>query len=255
MINLIKNELIKLFGSKKFYVLLLVLTGFSFVPVIGAKVLGDEFAIGGQSFALTSLSGILSLLLPIFIIIVIADLFAEDYASGTMAVTLIHPITRTKLFNAKLLAVVATIFLLTTYTLVISYLMGITFFSWSEPFVVQGVAFSATNGILFTIGLYYVSILPLAAFAMLIILIISQFSNSGTAVGASIGLFLLMGIAGQIVKIISPFLITTQLNLYAYFLTEDAVINITTALAVIIAYGLISYIVGVIQFNRRDIML
>ncbi|MDW7675501.1 MAG: ABC transporter permease [Bacillota bacterium] len=254
MIKLIKNELIKLGSGRRLQSFLLLLVASQLIPVLVTFVSGIK-AFEAQTYPLSMLGFTASWLLPIFLIVIIAQLVTDEYSSGTLVLSLIHPVSRGKLLAAKLLTLLLLILGSLGLSLLLAYVIGIVFFGWSPDFVLRGVSYSLLGGITKTIGAHLVAALPLLAFSALVLLLALTFNSSSVVVGIAVSLLFASMVLGQAIPSLRPFLITfyfTDLS-YSLFFSEDS-IQLTKGFVIVGLYGLIPYAISNIIFKRRDLL-
>ncbi len=153
-------------------------------------------------------------IIPLFIIIMMSGMLTEEYVGGTLKLSLLHPVTRSRLLTAKICALAVPILIFLVFTLLAGYGLGTAFFGWGDRFIYQDLVYTTREGIIFTVSSYLISFLPTLAFSALVMLISLQFTSGGAAVGALIGLVITMSIAGQLFKVIQPFLIIYRLTFF-----------------------------------------
>ncbi len=94
MLRVLKNEIIKMFSGKKFYVLSMTLI----ISIIVMAFLGKIHPNRGMNTSnfvfYTLLGTLLKPLIPMFMVLVITDTFTEDYIQGTMKFSLMAPIKK-----------------------------------------------------------------------------------------------------------------------------------------------------------------
>lgn len=104
MLSLVKNELIKLFAGKKIYVFMLAIVLANSLIGVESLVGAIDIPVNGQNVPILMLPTIVNILLPLFVIVLVAGMITDEYANGTLKLSLIHPVSRTSLLTAKLLA-------------------------------------------------------------------------------------------------------------------------------------------------------
>ncbi len=261
MLNLIKNEIIKLTANKKLYVGMFIILIVNLLPLL-EKLAGTivDIPISGQSFPLYMLSTYLNLVMPIFISVLIADMVTDEYANGLLTLSLIHPISRAKLLKAKVLALIMITALLMIYAMIVGLILGSTIFGWGEHFLFRDVnaeityAFSTGAGLMITLGSYAVSIIPLIAFAMVIMFLALRFNSGGALTGTSIGIIIFFSFIGEIAEGLRPFLINNYFTLFKDVLLSKDFSQAGTALVVLGAYTIMPFTIGLHYFTRKDIV-
>src|SRR5690625_965922 len=169
MMGLLRNELYKLFKMKKIYVFTAVMLGITFLNLYDYQPGGSEMTVWnfhfGQSAPLMMIQ-IFSQFMIIFIPIVIADSISNEYRSGTLKLSLLQPITRSQLLQAKIVNLFVFITVSTVIFLILSYTIGTYFIGWGEATEYMGVTYSPIKGIGITIAIYALFILPAMAYGI-----------------------------------------------------------------------------------------
>ncbi|WP_366922946.1 ABC transporter permease [Metallumcola ferriviriculae] len=255
MYNLIKNEVIKIFAGKRMLVFMIITLVFSLLPKLEA-VLGEiPLEITGQNMPLYMLNSMTNLILPIFLIITVADMITGEYAGGTLKLSLLHPVSRTKLLTAKLISLVIPMVFLLAFAQMTGHLLGTIFFGWGEQLTFHDVSLSTGKGLLVTAGAHLVSIIPLLTFSAVILLLALQFTNTGAAVGISIGLLMTLSVLGQLAVNLRPYLLISYFEAVPkLFVTASGHREFLTAAVVMAIYGGTSYLISIYQFSKKDIL-
>jgi ABC-2 type transport system permease protein len=168
----VRNELYKMLYKKKTVVFL----GFSaIVPALLAFLFGQFQTILGMSsisgdFPLAILGMYTLFLIPLFIFLTAADLFAGELSSRTLKLSLLRPITRFKLFLAKTLSLGIGIVTLLLLTGIISAL--------ASAFL--GGASDIANGFVW-MKAYAAAFVPMMALGVAAILCAQFFKSSSSA--------------------------------------------------------------------------
>lgn len=264
MFNLISNEVYKLFKTKKLLVFMLIIFVYNFLPSL-EQVMGSidqaEIIINGQTTPFYMLNFMLANILPIFIIVSLADMITGEYANGTLKIALLHPVSRVKLLTAKISALTIVLFCLLFFSLILSYAMGTLTFGWGDQFSFQepeqainnAVIYSSQQGVLVTISSYVLSIFPLIAFGMLILFLSLLFNSSGVLAGISIGLVIFLSILGDVIEPIRPYLIINGFSMFKdIFVLKDISVFVRTFI-VTTTYGLGFFLATVYLFKKKDL--
>lgn len=254
MLRLLENEVFKIFAQKKIYVFMIVIVLFSMLPAVEWAQGSVDIPMNGQNLPLYML-GTINSIIPIFIIVTFGDLITDEYVNGTLKLPLLHPVSRPKLLTAKLLALIVPVTLLLLLGMLSSYGIGTLLFGWGDQFLYNESVFAIEKGILFTLGSYIASILPLMMFAAVVMLICLPFPSGGAAVAASIGLLLLLSLLAQLLESIRPYLIITYFHEFPnqLFFTGD-IGKILLSLLVMSVYGISSYLGSIYFFTRKDLL-
>ena len=265
MANLIKNEVYKLFKTKKIYVFMLIIFLYNFLPSL-EKVMGTidetQVLINGQTTAFYMLNFMITNILPIFIIVAIADMITGEYVDGTLKLPLLHPVSRTKLLTAKVLALALVLLFILMFSMLLSYAMGTAIFGWGQHFSYQepnqaiqdAVVYTAQEGIIVTLTSYLLSLFPLIAFGMIIMFLAFFFNSSGVTAGISIGFLIFLSIFGEVVEAIRPLLIIDGLSMFKHLFVERDLGRLAFSIAVTSLYGVGFFLASVNLFKKKDLL-
>lgn len=253
MLRLVYNEVFKIFARKKIFYFALIILCVNLLPWFESVMGTIDIPINGWNIALYMLGTYAVLLLPIFIIILVGDMITEEYAGGTLKLTLIHPVSRTRFLVAKFLALGTPIAALTILSLAASYIMGGIFFGWGGHFTYENLEYTTVGGTLLTLKSYLVSILPLWVFGLVLILVALQFTSSGAYVGVSMGIMILLGFVGQVAPAFRPFLISEHFRLYKTLMDGD-VIRVVLVLLVMTVYGIGAALTSARILQKKDLV-
>lgn len=240
------NETYKIFSKKKFIVLAI----FSLVVTIAAAILNvlsiQSFGasiLKNSSLPVTILNFLSSMLLPLFVIMLTSDLFSGELKENSLAMSLVRPIARGKLYLSKIISVgICTLaFLIGTFLITsIASLFGGKF-----------------NDILSEIPTNFITYSS-ALIPMLLIAIISAFvaqitkSSSLTLVTMIVASILLSAVTMFVPQIVS-FLPTTYLSWYQNFSGSIDFTIVLNEFLYILAYGIIFLFAGTYLFQKKDI--
>lgn len=254
MVKLIKNELIKVVFQRKLAFFLGLILAMILAPVLFTYL--TRFKIhDGQSYPLFFLGTVASLVLPIFISVITADMFTEEYVSGNLSNILIHPVSRVKLLTAKVLTLYVIILFILFFTLLFSYAVGTFFFGWGEALIDRGITYPPFEGVVITLGSYFLASLPLLAFTLVVMLLALLFHSTSAVVGISISIIIFFSLVGLVITEVQPYLITTYFN----YLGEAVMVakNREAALEAVkitALYGLVAYGIGAALFKKRNLL-
>lgn len=264
MFNLIKNEVYKMFKTKKILVFMLVIFVYNFLPSL-EQVMGTidqaEVIINGQTTAFYMLNFMISNIFPIFIIISLADMITGEYTNGTLKLALLHPVSRAKLLTAKMIALTLVLFCILVFSLVLSYAMGTLIFGWGDQFSYQdpdqaisdATTYPTKEGIMVTISSYIVSIFPLMSFGMIIMFLALLFNSSGVLAGISIGLVIFLSILGGVVEPIQPYLIVDGFSMFKDIFVLKDVSAFLNSIIVTAIYGMGFFLASIYLFKKKDL--
>ncbi|MCK8817605.1 ABC transporter permease [Natroniella sulfidigena] len=243
---------------------MLVILLYNFLPSL-EQVMGtiDEagVVINGQTTPFYMLNFMITNILPLFIIIFMADMITGEYVQGTLKLPLLHPVSRTKLLAAKAIAISIVLLSLLVFSLILSYVLGTAIFGWGDQFIYQeadqtiqeATTYSTSQGIIITLSSYLLSIYPLLAFGMLIMFLALLFNSSGVTAGISIGLIIFLSILGEVIEAIRPYLIINGFALFNILFVERDINYFTITLIVTTLYGIIFYLGSIYLFQNKDL--
>ncbi|EJO5348756.1 ABC transporter permease [Clostridium botulinum] len=245
MLKVLKNEIIKMFSSKKFYVLSMTLI----ISIVIMAVLGKghpQDGINANNFVIKTLSGtLIKPIIPMFIVLVIAETLTDDYIHGTMKFSLMTPIKRSHFIIGKFLfiALYALIFLIVGF--VGSYIIGIIIFGLGD----KG---QFLNMFINNIKIYASIILPLLSFSAFMSFIAIFINNSGAMIGLGIGIDVIMMMIDFQMKNIMYY---TFSGMYAYRIAENLNIhNILMLSFTACVYIAVFLLLSIVVVKRKDIV-
>ena len=255
-----QNELFKLFKSKKLYIffgiLVVMRVAAAYFYISGSSFQTVIETANAQSFPIVMKYDAMQFLI-IFMAIYVADILTDDYKTGTLKLSLLRPIGRVRILNSKIAAMVAFNLVLTLFSVLCTYLVGVVAFGWGDSTVYHGVTYSTIEGLLLTVKVYAATILPLTAFGMICVFIATIVKNMTTVIAAAFFLF----IAGeffsalQAVSSVSIYLIVNQLFFFSdYFIKNNDSSGLLVSVAVNLAYIAVFYALTLAVFKKRDVL-
>lgn len=262
LVRIVENELYKIFARKKIYIfvgvlfLMVLLTGLS--TSVTNNIGGDSslaVVFTGQAFPATLLGSLITFVLPIMVVMLVADSLTGEYAEGSLKLTLTRKVSRNKLFLAKVLSISIVLMVLLLFVMVSGYIIGTIIFGFGNNFAIKGAALSIGGGIFFTIFIYALSVVPLMVFGLIIFFFAIIFSNEGTVISIGIGLLLLLSLLGQVFFDLTPFLVNTYFSLYSVYTSGSDILSMTFGILVMLLEGIIFYIVDSLILNKKDLLI
>lgn len=242
----LRNELEKLTKKKKALVALIL----SFAVIVIGQILvvgvRSGFGIrgvGSVEFPVLVLSVVINTVLPLFTALVAIDCFSGEFSNNIIRFTLTRPISRIKVFSAKVSAIAVFIF---------ANLILLLFFSSIAGFLFNANSASAAS-FLKTILTYLVSLFPLLVLGLGIVFL-ANFLKSGTTVFfASILAFIFFKAIGLFFPQFSSLLITTHLDWYHLWLADSIpVYKIVRSLLLMLGYAIIFFTAGYYLFDNKE---
>lgn len=254
MIGLLKNEWLKLLHNRKFYGFLLLLLLINLLPVL-MTVLVRINTYNGQVYPLTMFGVVSTFALPLFLIILVAEIVTEEYLSGTLSLTLLHPTTRKQVLTAKVIFIYLVILMLLVVSMSMGYFIGTVIFGWGSEFMARGITYSISQGVFITVTSYLSASLPLLAFSLLVLLLALLMHSGAAAVGISAGLLFLLTMLQLLADELSPLLINTYFNTLPFvldFLSNSE--GLLLRLLFVGSFAMTFYLLSLFVFNRRDMV-
>lgn len=225
-----------------------------FVPVL-MTVFVRLRTFEGQVYPYTMSGLITGWVLPIYLIVLVAESVTDDYVAGTMSLSLIHPVSRIQLITAKIVS----LFILIVFYLVLAMLLGYgagrLFFGWGGEFMIRGVGYSVWEGVRITAVSFFASAFPLLSFGVFVVFIALLLSSSAAVVGLATGIFLLFSVAELIFAEAGIYLITSYILSFPATLALPGDVGLPVpAVLFITLHGLFFYLLSLVLFCRKDIL-
>ena len=253
MSGLLKNEILKLINNKKLYALLVLILAINLFPILITASVGMRTT-NGQGFPLTMYGLLATFIMPVFLMILIAEMITDELSCGTMALSMVHPVTRFQILTAKVIHLFCFIIIIMLFALILSYGLGTVIFGWGAEFMDSGIIYSTSQGLVLTIGSYLGSVLPLLSFSLFVTFIAFLLQGSAAVVGVSFGLYLLSVMSDLLVEL--PLLpVTAYFNMFPYVLSALSEPQALLRHILINAgFGLLFYLLTLWLFVRRDMV-
>lgn len=244
MFKVLKNEFIKMISGKKFYVLNLLIILAMVTDVVLMKTKGQELKINEYSIFAQSIFGqAMRPVLPILMVVVIAEIFTDEYTNGTMKFMLMTGISRTQIMLGKLSSIAA-------YALIF---MTVTFLS---SYVTINIVFGVVSirDLIFDLWICGIILVPLISFSIVISFFATIINNSGILIAIGIIIHIAMIAVDQAVHNVMYF--TFSGGMYGYYFIKDYSIH-TVLLFTITAcvYIAVFSILDLLVINKKDIIL
>ena len=242
----LRNELEKLYKKKK--VLVAVLLALAVIVSGQLAIMGVRSGFGlrgtgSVEFPMLVLAVVVNTILPLFTALVAIDSFSGEYSQNSMRITLTRPVSRFKVFTAKITAITLFIFGTLLLILVFSLLAGFIFNTNSA-------SFDSLGRIVFS---YLVSLLPLTVLALGIVLLANLFKSGIAVFFMSILIFLACKVLGILFSQYSSLFLTTQLEWYNLFLVNSfPVIKIIRQFLLMLGAGVMLFTAGFYIFDKKE---
>ncbi|KNZ69936.1 membrane spanning protein [Thermincola ferriacetica] len=241
------NETQKIFQRKKTVVFLiitvLVPAGTAALFVFGQNALGI-FAVNSASFPISMLGLFSSLLLPLFIFSMAADLFSGELGDKTLKLTLTRPVTRFKVFLSKNIAIAFFVVVSLALLFVVSVIAG---------FFLNGGALSLTD-LFQTLLAYIMAVVPMLVLGIIGVFLAQFFRNSGAALITSVFVYL----AGKATPFLFPTLAKVSPFSYTdwYMMWTGSAVSagrLINTFLIMLSHSLILFALGFSLFDKKDI--
>lgn len=247
----IRNEWRKLMYHKKYIVLLVIGTLLGLIWSLTGRLLsislnaliGSNYLWDFNSVPTSSLSMFSQVYLPLMIFMAVADLFAAEFSDLTIKASLLRPVTRLKLYTAKLCAIM----------MYIAFFLGVVFVvNMTAGIIVGGVdSFGVVARSLLAFMMTLIPLTVLACFAALI----SQVIKSGSLL---MFLMILSLILLSVLPLLLPFtqnmLFTSFLGWYRMFTGKLPMIgSLLNNFITLLSSGAVFYLAGTLAFERKDV--
>lgn len=259
MYALLKNELYKAFRLKKVYYLMLIALIMEAAIALRFKFgggLAGAPAINGQSFPLLLFDD-LPYLMVIFVAVFIADIWVDEYKSGALKMTLLRPVNRSRLLNAKVASLFCSSAAVIAFALVSSYIVGTAAFGWGESTILHDAEYSIIGnteystlaGIALTLKAGAATLFPVLGFGFLVMFLALCTDSLGMTIGGALGFAL---VSKAIIRKYSVFYLMRAFykNLLFGFTWNIVLENV----AVIALYTIIFYTGSRLLFGRKDLV-
>ncbi len=240
------NEIEKLYKKKKALVAILLSLAVIVIGQLAIVGVRSGFGLrgaGSVEFPMLVLSVVVNTILPLFTALVAIDSFSGEFSQNSMRITLTRPVSRFKVFSAKISAIV--LFILATLLLLLIFSMVAGFIFNTNSATLDSVAR--------TVFSYILSLLPMVVLALGIVLL-ANFFKSGTSVFfVSILVFIVLKVLGVLFSQYSSLFITTQLDWYNLFLVNSfPVWKIIRQFLIMLGSGIMLFTAGFYLFDKKE---
>ena len=240
------NEIEKLYKKKKALVavlLSLAIIVMGQLIMVGVRSGFGLRGVGSVEFPMLVLSVVVNTILPLFTALVAIDSFSGEFSQNIMRITLTRPVSRFKIFAAKVTAIALFILANLLLLLIFSVLAGFLFN-----------ANSATFGAFARIVLaYFVSLFPMLVLALGIVLLANIFKSGTSVFFLSILAFIIFKVLGLAFSQYSSLLITTQLDWYNLWMANSLPLGkIMRQFLIMLGYAMMLYTAGFYLFDKKE---
>lgn len=241
------NEIEKMYRKKKAVVIIiasLVVIAVGQLMVVGVRNgLGLRGA-NSTEFPILVLSVLVNTILPLFTALVATDIFAGEFSQNTIKIALTRPVTRMKLFTAKIAAIAFFAFANLLVVMVLSTLTGFVFNSSS----------SGITGI-FRIGAsYLVTLIPMITLALVVAFFANIFRSGSLVFFMAIVMFIACKGLGLVFPRYSSLFITSMLDWYNLWIADSLPIaKILRQFLIMSGYSIMFFTAGYYLFEKKEI--
>ncbi len=268
---IIKNELIRIIHDKKIYIFLGILAVIAIVTAIGleglgkvaektmdsgqsSQVMGEEVSVevalmNAQNYPRILLGFVIDFVLPVMIVVLLAEIITGDISDGKMRYTLVGPISRWKIILGKSMAVMSIIMFLMGFMLIISFIAGSVFMKSGMYTTDKGIL-KGTSAVLHTLGVYFKSYMVLAIFTVTFTPICLIFKKRTSMIMVSVSIIIGSTFVQFLWKDLSKYLITTYFKAFTSMVSRS--ISIEEGI-LFFSYVVVSVVLSVIVFNKKEV--
>lgn len=243
----LKNEFEKIYRRKKTAVIIIIAILVTIVGHLLVSNFQNGFgvrAVDSVKFSVLVLSFFTTIIIPLFTAMVIIDSFSGEFSKNTMKVALLRPVSRVKLYTAKIAA--AGIFILANLLVVMLISLGAGLML--KP------ADNMVSGLFMVLVSYLVSFFPLLIIAAVVAFLANLFKSGTIVFFLSIIIYILFKVLELIFPQFSILFITSMLNWYNLW-TAGAiqVSKILREFLIMLSYGIIFFTAGFYLFDKKEL--
>lgn len=267
-------EFHKLWRRPRTYLGFMGMCGLAFLLLVAVKYgrpfrhleqrLAHDFIIAG-SFVNASflarylLEGVSYTFMPLFTCLVLGDLVASEAADGTLRTVLCRPIGKTAFVVSKYVVGMVYVIVLTLFSGLAAYLIGWGFLGRGSLVVFdEGIwVFKEQDALLKLLATYGLVSVAMLAVGSMSFAISTFLSNSNAAIVGGMGLLYTSAVIQEIeyFDFLKPYLITTYFESWRkLFMDPVDTALLLKALCVLFTYALVSLVIGLAIFDRRDVL-
>ncbi|MDA8235727.1 MAG: ABC transporter permease [Clostridia bacterium] len=239
------NEVHKLISRRGTIIFLAIIAIFPIISGLIFSQLQSQsgiVAVDTNGFPLILLGIATSFILPLFIFMAAADSFAGETGAKTLKLTLIRPISRFKVFMAKVITLGLYISLMLTVIWVTSLISGLF---WAQGFSYQGLY----QGVM----AYTVSWLPLMVLALMAAALAQGFKTGSGALTLTLVLYLLMKLVPFLYPNGAPLFPGFYTDWYLHWLESSSYDRLYQGLVYLLSGSTLFFTLGYYAFSQKEI--
>lgn len=241
------NEIEKMYKKKKAVVVIII----SLITIVMSQLIvyGARYGLGfrpfdGSYFPKFVLGLFVYTILPLFTALVAIDVFTGEFSHNVMKITFTRPVTRIKLFSAKIAAICFFVAVNLLIVMVLSIITGFVF----NPASLTAV------GILRIVVSYLVTLLPVMVLALLIVFF-ANFFKSGVAVFfLSILIYIVFIALGLVFSKYGSLFITSFLGWFNAWNSDTLPVGkLLREFLIMLGCGTMLFTAGFYLFDKKDL--
>lgn len=240
------NELEKLYKKKKALaaiILSLTVIILGQLMIVGVRSGFGIRGAGSGEFPILVLSVVISTVLPLFVALVAIDSFSGEFAHNIIRVTLTRPVSRFKIFSAKVTAIAIFVLFNLLLIFVFSVLIGLIFDHDAMTLLSLGKSFLA----------YMVSLLPLLVLVLGIILLAHILKSGISVFFAAVLLFVASEVFALVFPQFASLMITSHLGWYKlWFVHTFPLQAVMRELLLMVGYAIMLFVGSYYIFERKE---
>jgi ABC-2 type transport system permease protein len=241
------NEIEKMYKKKKAVVVViisLVVIVLSQLIIIGMRSGFGIRGVNSLEFPITVLSLFVNTILPLFTALVAIDVFTGEFSQNSMKIALTRPVTRLKLFTAKLSAIAFFVLANLLIVMLLSILTGFIF----------NTASITVSGFIRIIISYLITLIPILAMILIVVVLANVFRSGSATFFLCIILFLVFKVLGYVFTQYSSLFITSMLGWYNLWIADSIpLFKILRLFLIMSGYGIMAFSAGYYLFDKKDL--
>lgn len=241
------NEIEKMHKKNKITVVLIISVA---VIAIGklASMGMSGFGVGvlnkSTTFPMSVLAVLANAVLPLFTALVATDLFSSEFSHNTMKITMTRPISRFKLFSAKIGAIAFFVFINLMSVMLLSTIVGLIWNSSSLSY----------TGIVRIVVSYLVTLVPIMVIALMVVLLANIIKSSSTVFFISVLIYIASFVLGKFYSQYSSIFITSMLSWHMHWVADKMLIaKIIREFLIMLGYGIMFFTAGYYLFDKKNL--
>ncbi|MDQ2087789.1 ABC transporter permease [Herbivorax sp. ANBcel31] len=241
------NEIDKMYRKKK----AIVVVAISIISIIMGQllVLGVRKGFGirtvsGTDFPILVLSVFVDTILPLFTTLIVIDIFSGEFNQNTMKIALLRPVTRLKIFAAKIC---------TTGFFVLANLLAVMILSTLSGILFNSASITVT-GIYRVFISYLVTFLPIMVFALIIVFLSNVLRGSTAVFFVTIIVYIAFKGSAFVFPKYSSMFVTSMFNWYELWIADTLpLLKIGREFLIMLGCAIMFFTAGYYLFDKKDL--